>query len=107
MAPPNPPQSPVRHFAINADDLVRARKFYTHVFGWEFNPWGPPDFFMISTGSADTPAIHGSLQRRRNLVEGEPLNAFECSIAVPDIDAAERAIVVSRPRLCPGERGDQ
>lgn len=48
---------------------------------------------MISTGSADTPAIHGSLQRRRNLVEGEPLNAFECSIAVPDIDAAERAIV--------------
>ena len=93
MAPPIPPQSPVRHFAINADDLTRAQKFYRHVFGWQFNAWGPPGFYMINTGSADTPAILGSLQGRRNIVEGERLNAFECTIAVPDIDAAERAIV--------------
>lgn len=93
MASSNAPHSPVRHFAINADDLSRAKHFYGHVFGWEFNAWGPPDFFMINTGSADTPAIYGSLQGRRNIVEGERLNGFECTIAVPDIDAAERAII--------------
>lgn len=87
------PRSPIRHFAINADDLPRAKKFYSHVFGWEFNAWGPPGFYMINTGSADTPAVLGSLQGRREIVDGLRLNAFECTIAVPDIDAAERAIV--------------
>ncbi len=28
----------VRHFAINADDLSRARRFYERVFGWTFDP---------------------------------------------------------------------
>ncbi len=95
MPAPRPPRSPVRHFAINADDLPRAQKFYSQVFGWQFNAWGPPGFFMIETGSADTPAIMGSLQGRRTLVEGERMNGFECTIAVPDIDAAERAIVAA------------
>ncbi len=26
----------VRHFAINADDLPRARRFYERVFAWSF-----------------------------------------------------------------------
>jgi len=38
------------HFAINADDTARARGFYQNVFGWQFQAWGPPDFFQISTG---------------------------------------------------------
>ncbi len=87
------PRSPVRHFAINADDLPRAQKFYAHVFGWRFSAWGPPDFFQIETGSADTPSIYGALQKRRTLVSGERMNGFECTIAVPDIDAAAKAIV--------------
>ena len=94
MSPTNP-ASPVRHFAINADDLPRARRFYERVFGWRFNAWGPPGFFMIETGSADTPAIHGSLQGRRELVEGERMNGFECTIAVPDIDAAQAAVTAN------------
>lgn len=89
------PRSPVRHFAINADDLPRARRFYERVFGWRFHAWGPPDFYMIETGSADTPAIHGSLQQRREIVPGERLTGFECTIAVPDIAEAERAIVAA------------
>ena len=49
------------HFAINADDVERARKFYEKVFGWKFNSWGPPGFYMIeATGSA----VLGSLQGR-------------------------------------------
>ncbi len=95
MSPSRPPQSPVRHFSINATDLPKARSFYEGVFGWRFNAWGPPGFFMIETGSADTPAIHGSLQQRREIVEGERINGFECTIAVPDIAAAELAIIAN------------
>lgn len=93
MTPARLPASPVRHFAINADDLPRAMHFYTHVFGWRFDPWGLPGFYMIETGSADTPAIYGSLQGRRSLVEGERMNGFECTIAVPDITRAAQAVV--------------
>jgi len=71
MTSPRQPQSPVRHFAINADDMPRARRFYETVFGWRFNAWGPPGFLMIETGAADTPAIYGSLQQRREIVDGE------------------------------------
>lgn len=92
-ASPQSPQSPVRHFAINADDLDRARAFYGSVFGWQFHAWGPPGFFMIETGStAETPAIYGSLQGRRTLVHGDRMTGFECTIAVADIEATQRAV---------------
>jgi hypothetical protein len=42
----------VRHFAINADDLQRARQFYSSVFGWKLEARGPPGFFMINAGEA-------------------------------------------------------
>lgn len=93
MTSPRTPASPVRHFSINADNLERAQRFYAHVFAWRFHAWGPPGFYMIETGSADTPAVYGSLQERREIVPGERINGFECTIAVPDIAAAERAIV--------------
>lgn len=50
---------------------------------------------MIETGAADTPAIYGALQQRREIVDGERLNGFECTIAVPDIEAAERAVIAA------------
>jgi hypothetical protein len=90
------PTSPVRHFAINADDCVRAQRFYHSVFGWRFDAWGPPGFFMIETGSTpETAAILGSLQQRRTLVHGDRMTGFECTIAVSDIRAAEQAVVAA------------
>ena len=87
------PASPVRHFAINADDFERAKQFYGTVFGWRFHAWGPPGFAMIETCTTpETPAILGSLQQRRTLIPGERMTGFECTIAVPDIHAAEQAI---------------
>jgi hypothetical protein len=35
------------HFAIEAEDVERALKFYESVFGWRFSPWGPPEFYLI------------------------------------------------------------
>ena len=85
----------VRHFAINADDTDRAQRFYQRVFGWRFESWGPPDFYKINTGTADEPGIFGALQKRRELVVGERINGFECSIFVPDVDAVAAAVVAN------------
>ena len=81
----------VDFFAINADDVPRARKFYEAVFGWTFEPWGPPGFYLIET-STDAPAIRGALQERRELVRDQKTVAFECTVSVPNIDQAIRAI---------------
>lgn len=82
------------HFAINADDLPRARAFYEGVFGWKFQAWGPPGFFQIDMGPSTTaPApVMGALQQRRTLIEGAPLRAFECTISVADIEATAQSI---------------
>jgi predicted enzyme related to lactoylglutathione lyase len=85
----------IAHFAINASDLDKARAFYGNVFGWTFQAWGPPGFYMIDMGSAEAlPAagLRASLQQRREIVPGVPMKGFECTIAVTDIQAAARAI---------------
>jgi predicted enzyme related to lactoylglutathione lyase len=82
----------ISHFAINADDVPRARRFYETVFGWKFTSWGPPGFFQIDTGGAKATAIKGALQQRRELVPGAKMLGFECTIGVDDLDAVKSAI---------------
>ncbi len=84
----------VQHFAINADDLPRARAFYEQVFGWRFEAWGPPDFFQIVSGTEDAPGIRGALQKRRS-IGGTPVTGFECTVAVADVDAVIAATLAS------------
>jgi len=79
-------------FAINADDVPRARNFYQKVFGWTFEPWGPPNFYLIETGEERVRAVGGLLQERRELVAGSKMIGFECTINVADLDATIRAI---------------
>jgi uncharacterized protein len=88
----------VDFFAINADDVPRARKFYEKVFGWSFEPWGPPNFYLIETGP-ETGAVRGGLQERRELVRGQKMIGFECTISVANIDQAIRAIEANGGRL--------
>lgn len=85
----------VRHFAINADDLPRARRFYERVFGWTFEPWGPPGFFQIVTGdAAPGPAPLGALQQRREIGGAPRMTGFECTIAVDrDVDAVAADVI--------------
>ena len=77
------------HFAINADDVEKSRAFYSKVFGWKFNAWGPPGFYMIE---AKDSAVLGALQGRRELVKGTKTVGFECTFAVESIDATEKAV---------------
>jgi hypothetical protein len=79
-------------FAINADDVPRARTFYEAVFGWSFEPWGPPGFYLIETGKERVAAVQGALQERRELVRGQKVVGFECTITVENIDQTIRDI---------------
>jgi predicted enzyme related to lactoylglutathione lyase len=85
--------SQVAHYSINADDVSRARRFYEKVFGWKFQAYGPPGFYMVDADSAATAVpLRGSLQQRREIVPGVPMRGFECTISVGDIQAAASAV---------------
>ena len=81
--------NPVVHFAIEADDVERARRFYETVFEWHFTAWGPPGFYMISDCG-----IHGALQQRSGPA-GPGAKGFECTMAVADLGAATAAITAA------------
>ncbi len=73
-------------FAIHVDDVTRARKFYEAVFGWVFEPWGPPDFYLIHTGDAADPGVQGLMHKRLEPRTGTGMNGWECTISVNDIE---------------------
>lgn len=61
---------PVSHFEIPADDMDRARKFYSKVFGWEISAYSP-EYFMAGTTEVDKNRmvikhgeINGGIQKR-------------------------------------------
>ena len=78
------------HFAINADDVDRARTFYEKVFGWKASPWGPPGFYQLEGAG-----VMAALQGRRELVKGTRTVGFECTIAVDSIDKCEAAVLAN------------
>jgi predicted enzyme related to lactoylglutathione lyase len=91
----------VAHFAIHADDCERAKSFYENVFGWSFEPWGPPGFWLVTTSPR---GIRGALQQRREPVNGKGMIGYECTVSVDDLDAIAAAIpqhggTISRPPM--------
>ncbi|MGD9691275.1 MAG: VOC family protein [Phycisphaerales bacterium] len=81
------------HFAVCVDDDARARAFYEKAFGWGFQPYGPPGFYLVETnGPGKGGPVRGAMQKRFEIVPGVMLSGYECTIDVQDIDAASRAI---------------
>jgi len=69
------------HFEVMAAEPERASKFYSTVFGWEINKWdGPEDYWLVTTGSDDTPGINGAIGQSR----GEPVTVN--TIEVDSVD---------------------
>jgi predicted enzyme related to lactoylglutathione lyase len=93
----------IAHFDIAADDVERARRFYERVFGWRFEAWGPPDFYMVHTGTDDDPGIHGSVSKRHEPVVGRGRTGFECTISVGDLAAIKAAIIANGGTIVFGE----
>ena len=79
-------------FAIHVDDVDRARRFYEAVFGWTFEAWGPPDFYVIHTGDAAAPGIQGLMHRRHEPRTGTGLTGVEPTFSVDDLDAVLAAV---------------
>jgi len=83
----------VVHFEIHAQDLDRAQRFYGGVFGWKITDLGPQmgNYRLVSTGENDPgtlwPGINGGMLPRRGAApeSGAPVNAFVCTITVPDL----------------------
>ena len=86
------------HFAIAADDVERAKRFYERVFGWRIEAWGPPDFYIIE---ADGDRPSGSIAKRSDLIAARRQSpkdtgrgiGWECTIAIDDIAAIKTAII--------------
>jgi predicted enzyme related to lactoylglutathione lyase len=85
----------VVHFEIHSANLDLMQKFYSDVFGWQITDLGPQmgHYRMVNTGEnapgTQYPGINGGLTPRRGPLpqEGQPVNAYVCTIGVDDIDA--------------------
>ena len=52
------------HFEIPADDVERARKFYTELFGWQISsPPEFPEYLFVTTGDEDD--LGGGMMKRQ------------------------------------------
>jgi uncharacterized protein len=71
-------------FDVPADDLERARKFYTALFGWRFGkfPAAVDEYWHIDTGGADTSPDGGLLPRMH------PGHTTTIYVSVPSVDKA-------------------
>ena len=88
----------VIHFEIHAADPARAAEFYRQVFGWDIQEWKIPGvevpeekrYWVVTTGPAGAPGIDGGIVVRRGSApaEGQPVNAYACTIGVESIDAS-------------------
>ncbi|MHB1207420.1 MAG: VOC family protein [Rhodospirillaceae bacterium] len=73
--------NPILHFEIPADDLDRARKFYTSIFGWKISdPW-KMQYFMVETRDHHGDGINGGMMKRK--APGQPFTNY---IAVDEIN---------------------
>ncbi len=89
----------VCHFAIECDDVERARAFYEAVFGWRVLPWGPPDYYQIVTGSEEEPGILGDLRVRHDPASVGGHRAFVCTIRVPALAESIATIEANGGRI--------
>ena len=103
--------SRVVHFEIHASDPARLIEFYTHLFGWQFRSLGPSSYWLIDTAPGidaanAPPGINGGLVPRRGgpPTDGQPVNAFACTVSVDDSAASLVRIVelggsIALPRM--------
>jgi predicted enzyme related to lactoylglutathione lyase len=79
----------ITHFDIPSDNPERTQKFYSEVFGWQFEKWdGPMEYWMIKTGEDGQPGINGGMARRMPGQIG-----MTNTIEVPSLDEYTRKIV--------------
>jgi len=95
----------VIHFEVHASDPARTMSFYSELFGWTFQPWGPPGtYWLITTGAEGARGIDGGVVPRRGAAptEGQPVNAFICTVDVASAkDSLAKAIALGGSEALP------
>ena len=84
------------YFDLTVRNLGAARRFFEHIFGWQFERFPMPyEYYRIQAGSADEQGIDGGIGAVDDtaVTGGEPLT--QLTINVPDIDEFISKIVAS------------
>jgi|SRR3972149_3134593 len=84
----------VVHFEIPADDVKRAEKFYSSVFGWQTQSMPEMNYTIVRTVEVDKKqmpkepgAINGGMTKRQG-----PLKSVVITISVDSIEASAKKI---------------
>ena len=102
----------VVHFEIPADDLLRAKKFYSTVFGWRMNEMPEMEYVMVGTTESDengTPrepgAINGGMLKRQDPVRNPVLTIDVESIDDTLASVEKNGGRIVREKLAVGDMG--
>jgi len=79
------------HFALHADDVERAKKFYGTVFEWDFQAYAGADGFCQIV-ERDGKQEMGAIQSRKYNGLEKDVYGYECTITVQDVEATTRAV---------------
>jgi hypothetical protein len=82
-------------FEIPADNLGRAKAFYTKLFGWKIAPIpGMPDYLHIDTGGPDASPDGGMMARKH------PEQAITNYVIVPSVTKAAARVEKLGGKIC-------
>jgi predicted enzyme related to lactoylglutathione lyase len=78
------------HFELTAENVERAKEFYSKVFGWTFQKWGDDSmpYWLTTTGPEGEPGINGGIMLRQQGMGPGTTN----TMGVESVDAAVEAI---------------
>ena len=89
----------VVHFEIPADDVARAQKFYTGLFGWKIEKFAGPtpmDYWSVMTGKEEGKmGLDGGLMKRQ-----DPQQQTIVYIDVPSVDEYVQKVVSLGGQVC-------
>lgn len=94
----------ITHIEFPADNTDRGQRFYTELFGWDFQGYGAlPGYFLFNTGSIESA---GGAVGQRGTATGDSLRIY---ITVDSIDEALAKVdglggkIVSPKSVIPGQ----
>ncbi|HEX3799977.1 MAG TPA: VOC family protein [Verrucomicrobiae bacterium] len=87
MSKSTKPSASIIWFEIPADDMNRAKKFYSSLFGWKINPIPNMDsYWHIDTGGPDPTPDGGMMQRKC------PEQSITNYVLVPSVTTAAKKV---------------
>jgi predicted enzyme related to lactoylglutathione lyase len=76
--------STIVHFDVPAENIDRAKKFYTELLGWKFESWPGMEYYLITTTNLEgVPGVGGGMGKRM-----DPSQRMVNYFGVKSIDAA-------------------